>query len=277
VGVHYVTPGYFNTLRVPVRRGRAFDERDRPGRPGVVVINETAARQLFPGEDPVGRRVGVGGGLAEGAEIVGVVGDQRFEAIDAPPRPDVYIAYDQVPQSAGYLFVRTAGEPAALAAAIRREVQRLDPGLPIYDVQTMEQRIGVATARTRVTGMLLALFAAVALMLATIGIYGVVAQAVAQRTHEIGVRIALGAVHGDVLAMILRHSAALVGSGLGLGVLGAWSATGVLRSLLYEVEPTDPAVFLSLAGATVLVALAASAVPALRATRVDPLVALRHE
>jgi putative ABC transport system permease protein len=283
IGVHYVTPDYFSALGVPLRRGRAFDERDRMGSPNVVVINESAAQKYFPGENPVGKRVGVGSGLrgrvsfAEGAEIVGVVGDQRFQAIEAPPEPDVYIAYNQLPQPTGYLFLRTDDRPTALAAAIRREVQRIDPNLPIYDVQTMEQRIGAATARTRVTGLLLAVFAAVALLLALIGIYGVVAYAVTQRTREIGLRIALGAVRTDIAALVLPYSSALVGAGLGLGLLGAWSTTRVLRSLLYEVEPSDPVVFASLTIATVLVAFAASAVPALRATRVDPLIALRSE
>ncbi len=283
IGVHYVTPAYFSALGAPLKRGRAFDERDRMGSPSVVVINEAAAQKYFPGENPIGRRIGVGSGLrggvsfAEGAEIVGVVGNQRFQTIEAPPEPDVYIAYDQVPQPTGYLFLRTDGRPIALAAAIRRDVQRIDANLPIYDVQTMEQRIGAATARTRVTGLLLAVFAAVALMLALIGIYSVVAYAVTQRTREIGLRIALGAARTDIAALVLPHSATLVGVGLGLGLLGAWSTTRVLRALLYEVEPTDPVVFVSLTVATVLVAFAASALPALRATRVDPLIALKAE
>ncbi len=154
VAVHAVTPGYFATLRVPVKRGRAFDARDREGGPRVVLVNEAFAQKYFPGQDPVGHRIGVGRGFADGAEIVGVVGDQRFRSIEAPAEPDVYIAYDQAAQRDGYLYVRTDGRPAALASAIRREVQALDAGLPIYDVQTMEQaRVGTATARTRVTGM----------------------------------------------------------------------------------------------------------------------------
>jgi putative ABC transport system permease protein len=173
--------------------------------------------------------------------------------------------------------VRTAGEPITLADAIRREVQRIEPDLPIYDVQTMEQRIGTATARTRMTGILLAFFAAVALLLELVGIYGVVAGAVAQRTHEIGVRLAVGALRPDIATLILRHGAALAALGLALGVPAAWSTTRVLSSLLYEVEPADPVVFASVAIATALVTLAASAVPALRAARVDPLIALKAE
>jgi putative ABC transport system permease protein len=160
---------------------------------------------------------------------------------------------------------------------VRGEVQRLDPNLPIYDVQTMEQRVGAATARTRVTGLLLTVFAATALLLALIGIYGVVAYAVAQRTRELGLRIALGAARTHVAALVLRHGGVLVGLGLALGLLGAWSTTRVLRSLLFEVQPTDPVVFVALALVTMAVAFVASAIPALRATRVDPLVALKSE
>jgi ABC-type lipoprotein release transport system permease subunit len=209
------------------------------------VINETAAKTYFPGEDPIGRRIAVGGGFADGAEVVGIVGDQRFRALEVPAEPDVYIAYSQVVQPTGYLFLRTSSNPAALAGAIRQEVERLDPNLPVYDVQTMEQRFGTATARTRVTGMLLALFAVAAFVLALIGIYGVVGFTVAQRTREIGLRVALGAPRKHVAALTLRYSALLVAAGLAL--------------------------------MSAIVAFAASAAPTLRAVRVDPLIALRSE
>ncbi|MGH7470863.1 MAG: ADOP family duplicated permease [Longimicrobiales bacterium] len=278
VGVHYVSPGYFDAVGVALRRGRVFTAADRAGSPNVVIINQSAAQKYFPGEDPVGKRVGAGGGFADPmAEIVGVVADQRFAAIEVPAEPDVYIAYAQVPMPTGYLFVRTSGRPLALAAAIRREVQRLDPNLPVYDVQTMEKRVRAATERTRVTGLLLGAFAATALLLALIGIYGLVAYAVTQRTREIGLRIALGAGRADVARLMLPYSALLVGLGLGVGLLGAWSTTRVLRSLLFEVETTDPLVFASLTALTLVVALAASALPAFRAARLDPLTALRSE
>jgi putative ABC transport system permease protein len=277
VGMHYVTTNYLNAVRLPLKQGRTFDARDRASSPSVILINETAAKKFFPGQNPVGKRVAVAGGFAEGAEIIGVIGDQRFQSIEAPPEPDVYIAYDQVPQRSGYLLLRSAGDPASLAAALRREVQALDPNLPIYDVKTMEQRVGGASARTRVTGLLLTLFAVVALLLALVGVYGVVSYAVAQRTRELGVRIALGAARSHVAALILHHSGTLVGLGIGLGLLGALATTRILRSLLYEVQPTDPLVFTLLTVATVAVAFAASAAPALRAARVDPLTALRSE
>ena len=278
VGIHYVTPGYFSTLGVAVRQGRVFSETDRAGTPNVVVINESAAKKYFPGESPVGKRVGVGAGFADvEAEIIGVVADQRFQSIEIPPEPDVYVAYAQVPQATGYIFVRTANRPSALTAALRREVQRLDPNLPVYDILTMEERVAAATARTRVTSLLLAFLAGTALLLALIGVYGVIAYAVSQRTREIGLRIALGAARSDVAALVLPQTALLVGLGLGLGLLGAWSTTRVLGSLLFEVEATDPLIFGSLTLATLIVAFAASVVPVLRATRLHPISALKAQ
>jgi ABC-type antimicrobial peptide transport system permease subunit len=182
-----------------------------------------------------------------------------------------------VPQATGYVFVRTANRPAALTAALRREVQRLDPNLPVYDILTMEERVAAATARTRVTSLLLAFFAGTALLLALIGVYGVIAYAVSQRTREIGLRIALGAARSDVAALVLPQTALLVGLGLGLGLLGAWSTTRVLGSLLFEVEATDPLIFGSLTLATLIVAFAASVVPVLRATRLHPISALKAQ
>jgi predicted permease len=277
IAVHYITPGYLEALGVSLVRGRAFDARDRAGSPNVVLINETAARTYFPGEDPIGRSIRVGGGFADGAEIVGVIADQRFRGLESPPEPDLYIAYAQVPQTSGYVFVRTAGDPLALVSALRGVVERLNANVPVYDVQTMEARAGAATARTRLTGVLLSLFAAVALVLAMVGIYGVVAFAVARRTREIGVRVALGASPAGIAALVLRHSAALVAAGLLIGIAGALAATRVLRSLLYDVAPADPATFALLGGVTLVVAFVAGALPVLRALRVDPIVSLRSD
>jgi predicted permease len=268
-GVHWVSADYFHTLRVPALSGRLFDARDRAGTANVVVINDAAARRYFP--------IVVGGGFAGGAEIIGVVGNQRFQGIEVPAQPDVYIVYDQVPQHSGFLFLRAAGDPAALAPEVRRAVHELDPDLPVYDVQTMEQRVGIATARTRVTGMMLALFAAVALLLALIGIYGVVSYAVMHRTREIGVRIALGAPRANVAALVLRHSATLAGLGLAIGLAGAWTTTRVLRSLLYEVEPTDPRVLVPVAFLLMIAAFVASLLPLVRAVRTDPVMAMKFE
>jgi hypothetical protein len=278
VGIHWVSPEYFGTVRLPLLRGRNFTASDRADAPRFVIINQTLARKLFPGENPIGRRIGVGqGGFSEGAEIIGIVADQRFRTMEAPPEPDVYISMAQSPRPRAIIFLRTSVKPTAVLSGVRREVQRIDPNLPIYDAATMEERVGNATARTRVTGILLTLFAGVALVLSLVGIYGVVAYAVTQRTREIGLRIALGAERSAVAGMVLRYGTAMVAIGLVVGLLGAFAATRVLRSMLYEVQPTDPATFAVLTVLTGLVALAGTAAPAWRATRVDPLTALKSE
>jgi predicted permease len=278
IGVHWVTPGYFTTVRLPLLRGRNFNASDTQTSPKVIIINETAARKFFPNENPIGRRIGVGqGGFSEGAEIIGVVADQRFRTMEAPPEPDAYVSFAQSPRPRAIVFMRTSVKPTAVLSGVRREVQRIDPNLPVYDAATMEERVGNATARTRVTGILLTLFAGVALVLSMVGIYGVVAYAVTQRTREIGLRIALGAERSAVAGMVLRYGSTMVAIGLVAGLLGAFAATRVLRSLLYEVQPTDPTTFGVLTVLTGLVALAGTAAPAWRATRVDPLTALKSE
>jgi predicted permease len=276
--MHFVTPQYFGTVRAPIVRGRNFLENDRQDAPRVAIINEAAARRYFPGENPIGRRIGLGqAGFDQGAEIVGVVADQRFRTLESPPEPDAYVPYAQAPRPRGVLFLRTTVEPTAVLSGVRRELQRIDPNLPIYDALTMQERLGNVTARTRITGVLLTLFAGVALVLSLVGIYGVVAYAVTQRTREIGLRIALGAERTAVAGLVLRYGSLMVGIGLGIGLLSALAATRVLRSLLYEVQPTDPATFAVLALLTGLVALAGTAAPAWRAARVDPLIALKSE
>ncbi len=278
IGVHWVTPEYFNTARLRVVRGRNFQASDRKDAPKVIIINEAAAQKFFPGENPIGRRIGVGqGGFSEGAEVIGVVANQRFRTLEAPPEPDAYIAYAQSPRPRAMVFLRTTVPPADVLSGVRRELQRMDPNLPIYNALTMEERVGNATARTRITSILLTLFAGVALVLSLVGIYGVVAYAVTQRTREIGLRIALGADRSAVAGLVLRYGTTMVGIGLGVGLLAAFAATRVLRSLLYEVQPTDPVTFAVLTVLTGLVALAGTAAPAWRATRVDPLVALKSE
>jgi predicted permease len=261
-----------------LQQGRLFDARDRQGAPKVVLINEAAARKLFPGENPIGRRVGVGqGGFADGAEVIGIVDNQRYVGVEAPPEPDVYIPFAQSPRGRATIFVRTTVAPSALITTVRKEVQRLDPNLPIFDVMTMQERVGVATARTRVTGLLLGLFAATSLVLALVGIYGVIAFAVAQRAREFGLRIALGAAKSDIARLIFRYGATVVGLGIVIGLLGALATTRVLRSMLFEIEPTDPVTFVILTVVTVVVAFAATTAPAIRAMRVDPMIALKSE
>jgi predicted permease len=265
-------------MGIPLLRGRGFGPADRLGSPKVVLVNETAARRFWPNEDPIGKPIGVGqGGFGDRAEIVGVVGDVRYGTLEEVPNSDVYICYQQSARNSLILYVRGRTDPASLAAAIRAEVRALNRDLPVYDVKSMRERIGDATVRTRFSAVLLAVFASIALVLAAVGIYGVMSYAVTARTRELGIRIALGADAATVLALVLRRGLALTLSGLGAGVVAALAATRALKSLLYEVQPSDPATYAMLVAVLGAVALLASYLPARRATRVDPLVALRTE
>jgi putative ABC transport system permease protein len=276
VGVHWVSANWFGTMRVPVKRGRTFTELDRLGAPKVLVINEAAARQYFPGEDALGKRVAVyQGGFHTGAEIVGIVGDVRYGTIDSVARPDVYISYGQARLSRMMLFVRVAGDPSAVAPAVRAAVRRIAPHTPVYDLRAMSARVVTATAQSRFIAVLLGVFAAVALSLAVMGIYGVLSFAVAQRSGEIGIRMALGAERANVLGMVLREGMALAIVGLAMGLVVAVALTTVLRTMLFEVTTTDPVTYAVMAVLLVLAVLAASWIPARRAAGVDPVVALR--
>ncbi len=276
VGVHWVTPGWFGAMRVPVKRGRMFTDADRAGTGKVVLINEEAARQYFPGEDPLGKRVAVyQGGFHTGAEVIGIVGDVRYGSIDSPARPDTYISYGQARISRMMIFVRTTGDATALAPTVRAVVRRFAPRNPVYDIQTMRTRMASASAQARFSATLLGLFATVALVLATMGIYGVMSFGVAQRTREIGIRVALGADRNRVLGLVLREGALLAVVGVTLGSVAALSFTRLLRTMLYEVSVTDAptyAVMILVLAAAVLVA---TWIPARRAASVDPVTALR--
>jgi len=209
--------------------------------------------------------------------VIGVVGDVRYGQMDEPPQPDVYIPHLQSSRSSLVLFVRTAGNPAALTQAVEREVHALDKNLPVYDVKTMNERIRDATSRARFSAVLLAVFAAIALVLAAVGIYGVMSYLVTQRTREIGIRIALGAGSADVLSLVVRRGATLALAGIAIGVAGALASTRVLATLLYEVKPGDPSTYIMIAAVLAAVALLASYIPARRASSVDPSSALRAE
>ena len=276
IGVHVVSPAWFATLRVPLRRGRLLTDADRLGTPKVILINEAAARRYWPGENPVGRRAGIWqGGFGDGATVVGVVGDVRYGTIDSLPGPEAYMSYNQSPRGWMMIFVRTAGDPAALAGSARRMLRELVPDSPAYDVQTMGARVAAASAQSRFSAVLLVLFGAAALALATIGVYGVIAFGVVQRRREIGIRLALGADGGAVQRMVVGEGLALTIAGLALGLIAALALSRVLGALLFDVAPTDP---LTYAGIAVLLggaAVAASWVPARRAARVDPTQALR--
>jgi predicted permease len=276
--VQFVSPDYFKTMRIPLLKGRWFTAADRKGTSKVVVINETAARRFWPGEDPVGRPIGVGqGGFGDRAEIIGVVGDVRYGQMDEPPQPDVYISHLQASRGSMVLFARTVGNPAAMTQAMEHEVHALNQDLPVFDVKTMNERIRDATSRARFSAILLAVFAAIALILAAVGIYGVMSYLVTQRTREIGIRIALGAGSAEVLALVVRRGAVLAAAGIGVGVFGALVTTRVLATLLYEVKPGDPATYVTISAVLAVVALVASYIPARRASSVDPSSALRAD
>ncbi|HEU4617453.1 MAG TPA: ABC transporter permease, partial [Gammaproteobacteria bacterium] len=271
------TPGYFEALRIPLLRGRLFDERDREDGERVALINETAATRYFPSENPVGRRVRT---LFEGndwATIIGVVGDTKDTTLAGPARPQMYRAHAQRPMGAMTLMVRTAGDPARLAAPIREAVRAIDKDVAVSEVEPLAQVTADSIARPRLLTALLSGFGLLALLLGAVGLYGVIAYGTAQRTREFGVRIALGARTGEVLGLVARDAIRLAGIGLAVGVAGAMALSRVLASQLYGVAPLDPLVF---AGAAVLlaaVALAAALVPARRAARTDPMEALRWE
>jgi putative ABC transport system permease protein len=272
-----ITPGYFRSMGVPLVRGRDFEARDDDKTPKVIVVNETFARLYFPGEDALGKRLKLGLNDIDG-EIVGVVGDVHHRRLDAEPGAEYYVPAAQAPINQLSLVVRTrGGDPAQLAGALRSAVKEIDPDQPLYEVRTMSSLVADSMARQRFSMILLASFAGLALLLAAFGIFSVMSFLVAQRTHEIGIRMALGAQASDILRLVVGHAMTLAIVGVGVGLAAAFALTRVLESLLYEVKPNDPAVFGGIALVLSLVALAACLIPARRATRVDPMVALRYE
>ena len=278
IGVLWASPRYFETLGISLVRGRLFTPQDRAGQPKVVVVNETAARTYWPGEDPIGKRIALGqGGFGDGAEVIGIVADVRYGAVETTVGPDAYLQLLQAPRAQGFLFVRSTSAPESIVPEIRTEVQALDPNLPLIDVKMMAARFGEATWRQRTSAWLLGIFSLLALALSAIGIYAVMSQGVEQRRREIGVRLALGAARRDILRLIVGRVTAMAIAGIGLGVLIAMAAMPLLRALLYQVTPGDPSVFVLLAGVVLAVTLLAGYIPARRATRVDPLVTLRSE
>jgi putative ABC transport system permease protein len=267
-------------MGITLVRGRNFTEHDRAGQPKVMLINEAAARAIWPNQDPIGKRAwaGQGGaGSGDASEVIGVVSDVRYRAIETAPTPDVYIPLAQSYQSRMRLFVRTRIDPAGLAPAVAREVRALDPHLPLSEVKTMGDRVADAMWRTRIGAWLLSAFAALALLLTAIGIFGVMAQAVSQRTAEIGIRMALGAQPRDVLRLVLGRAAIVTALGIVIGAAAALALTRLMTALLYDVEPGDPATFVSVAVLLGVIALVAGYIPARRATRVDAIAALRAE
>jgi predicted permease len=275
VGIHWVTPDWFKTLGVPIVAGRAFTDADRLGRQKVILVGTTAARRFWPNESPIGKLIGVGQGNFDTATVVGVVGDVRFDTIDSLSAADTYVPYYQSPRSGAIVYLKTSGDPAALATSARRAIQELAPDVPVYDVRTLASRVADASAQARFSAWLLALFAGAALILATLGIYGVMAFAVAQRTREIGIRVALGADRSAVQRLVVGQGTSLTVAGLLVGIGAALVTTRVLRSLLFDVAPNDPITFGVVVGLLALSGLVASWIPARRAARLEPVEALR--
>jgi predicted permease len=274
-----VSAGFFRTAGVPFLKGRLFSEQDGPAAPRVAIVNQTLARRFWPGEDPIGKRFRFG--FAKPADpwisVVGVAGDMRRAGLTTVPISQVFLPLAQDPARGMDFVVRTEADPLKLAAAVRAAVGAADKTVPVFNVSTLDQKLHDQTAPVRFETALLSTFAALALLLAGVGIYGITRYSVAQRTHEIGVRIALGATRADVLALVVRETLQLSLTGVALGILGALVVTRSLSSLLYEIKPTDQITYAVVVLGLTGVALAACSVPARRAARVDPMVALRYE
>jgi len=272
-----VSPGYFETMEIPLVAGRAFTEADRAGQIPVAVVNEAFVRRHFPDGGAIGERVVISYEEPDAPErtIIGVVRDVRNAGLVSDPVPTYFVPFNQVPWNTLALVVRTTGEPGALTPNVRAIVQRLDPDIPLYNIATMDERLSQVVAQPRFRTQLLTVFAGVALVLAAIGVYGVMAYAVSQRTQEIGVRMALGANAGRVRAMVVREALVVGLSGVAVGVIGAVALSRFVAGLLFGVTPTDPLTYASVAGLLAAVAVVASYLPAVRASRVDPMEALR--
>ncbi len=272
------SPGYFQTMGIAVLKGRAFTEQDKAGAPPVIIVNETLARTYWPNQDPIGKRMRYTGPLDQNPwmQVVGVVQDVRHD-LNTPITSDFYVPHAQDSWQSMILVARTKVDPAAMAAPIRQEVWAIDKDQPVFDVKTMREVRAISISLYSFSSVMLSIFAGVALLLAAIGIYGVMAFAVTQRTHEFGIRMALGASSGDVLKLVVRHGMLLAVTGAGLGLAGAWGVTRFLSSLLVGVDAMDALTLSAVTLGLLLVALLACFIPACRATKVDPLVALRYE
>lgn len=275
-GYAQVSPDYFRTLQIPLIQGRDFTAQDRAGTSDVLVVDETFVRNFKLGTNVLGRHVRIGDG-AERAEIIGVVKDVRRTNLERPPSGEMYRAYRQKCWGTLSLVVRTARDPVDLTRAVRGELDALDKDLPIENVRTMTQLVAASVSQRRLSSQLLGGFAGSALLLSVLGLYGVLVYTVAQRTREIGVRLALGARRRDVLKLVVGQGMRLVMVGVGLGLIAALGLSRVLQSFLFGIQPTDPATLAEVTALLSSVALLACWVPAWRAARVDPMVALRSE
>jgi putative ABC transport system permease protein len=274
-----VSANYFEVMGIRLLRGCVFNAADTAESVRVTVINEALARSIWPDEDPIGKRLkwGLPESDAPWLEVVGVVADVKLNGVESATPMQTYFPFAQVPTSLQWLVARTAGDPLQLAATVERAIHAIDKDLPVVSIRSMEQLLSRSMAQRRLTLTLLVSLAVLALLLAAVGIYGVISYSVRQRTHELGIRMALGAQARDVLALILKQGLKLTLIGIGLGLLAAFALTRWMESLLFGVRPTDPLTFSVIAVALLLVALLACYLPARSATKVDPLTALRHE
>jgi putative ABC transport system permease protein len=281
--IRVVSPNFFRTLQIPVKQGRAFTPQDDASSQLVAVIDDEFVRKYFRNQNPLGKRIYFGDDSNRTyISIIGVVSHTMHEALDADPRIQLYLSHRQPPQGFGALSfmsfaVRTVGDPLKMTRAVRNAVQTVDKDMPLSSVKSMDDLLGSSVGQRRLSMILLGTFSGIALLLASIGIYGVMSYSVAQRAREMGIRMALGAARGRVLGLVVGQGMALVGLGVGIGLLGAFALTRLLGSQLYSVAPTDPGTFTAVAVLLSGIALAATLPPALRATRVDPVVALREE
>jgi putative ABC transport system permease protein len=277
-----VTAQYFQAIRIPLIKGRYFTEQDQRVGVGAAIINETLARLYFPNEDPIGKFISnIGANQNDGDpqrwEIVGVIGDVRHSSLTKAPNPELYLPYQQNSWSWGNFFVRTTNDPAALTRSFTEVVRSGDKTVPVTNVRALTQAISNTVAQERFYTLLFALFGVTGLLLTLTGIYGVISYTVSQQTQEIGIRMALGAQSRDVLKLVVGQGLVLTLIGVSLGLLGALGLTRLMQTLLFSVSATDPLTFAGVSAALIAVALAACYVPARRATKVDPLVALRTE
>ncbi|HEX7832899.1 MAG TPA: FtsX-like permease family protein, partial [Thermoanaerobaculia bacterium] len=274
VRIRPVSANYFDVLGMPMLRGRAFTRDDRNGAPPVVVINEALAKRYFPNENPVGRKINF---WRTERTIAGVVKGERFGGPQQPAEPALYAPIAQLPMSEVTLIVRASRDPYAITSAVRGSLRSLDGDIALYDIATLDAALVRTVSTPRFQAVLIASFGAIALLLAAIGLYALIAYQVQQRTNEIGVRIALGATKNEIAGLILRRAAALALTGIAAGLIGAFLTGRFLKALLFEISTTDPAIYIAVPLLLIAVAIIASYVPARRAMRVDPAVALRYE
>lgn len=281
-GVRMISAGFFGSLATPIVDGRDLSPDDRESTEPVAIINQSLARRYFSGEPAIGRQIGLAGAQRR---VIGIAGDIKPNGLDSEPQPEIYIPYSQFPRmmsaegplASMNFIVRATGDPLLLVPAVLARVKTLDPQLPVYNITTLERRVSDSVAQPRFYAALLSIFAALALVLAAVGIYGILSYHVAQCTREIGLRIALGARRGNVLGLVMLQGLTLAAIGMALGIAGAWGASRFLATLLFGITPTDLGTYVATAVFMALVGLLGTYIPARRATSVDPIVALRYE